>query len=217
MILECEKCNARYEVPDDSIGPQGRKVRCAKCGHDWVQMGAEPEEMPESIAEEPPEDINEPEADSEEDDMSFSQTLASVSEEDDGLIPESVKPLPQEEPVIDMVDDLKRHNPDEEEEGVKYRRALGGYAAAAAVFVLIAGFMVLIKGPLTSAWPASIGFYQMIGAMGELPGEGLVFESLKATAGEDGQGRAVLNVAGKIMNIREKNHHHPGHRSQPAG
>lgn len=37
MILQCPQCNARYLVPDQSIGAAGRNVRCAKCAHNWFQ------------------------------------------------------------------------------------------------------------------------------------------------------------------------------------
>jgi len=35
MLIQCSQCQARYAVPDQSIGVGGRTVRCARCKHSW--------------------------------------------------------------------------------------------------------------------------------------------------------------------------------------
>ena len=42
MILNCPSCSARFLVDPAMIGPQGRRVRCGNCGHDWEQMPPPP-------------------------------------------------------------------------------------------------------------------------------------------------------------------------------
>ena len=35
MILGCPNCESKFRVPDGAIGPNGRKVKCRKCGNQW--------------------------------------------------------------------------------------------------------------------------------------------------------------------------------------
>ncbi|MBH0111862.1 zinc-ribbon domain-containing protein [Novosphingobium sp. YJ-S2-02] len=43
MIIACPACSTRYAVPASAIGVDGRRVRCAKCSHNWHQDGPSPE------------------------------------------------------------------------------------------------------------------------------------------------------------------------------
>ena len=51
MILTCPSCDTRYQADEAKFPPQGRQVRCAKCGNSWHQAGPQPE--PEVAAAEP--------------------------------------------------------------------------------------------------------------------------------------------------------------------
>ncbi|HXS07475.1 MAG TPA: DUF3426 domain-containing protein [Rhizomicrobium sp.] len=55
MILTCPSCDTRYQADEAKFPPQGRQVRCAKCGHVWHQAGPTPQPEPEMVikADEP--------------------------------------------------------------------------------------------------------------------------------------------------------------------
>jgi predicted Zn finger-like uncharacterized protein len=47
MILTCPACATRYSADPASLGPYGRKVRCAKCNETWTQPP--PADMPRHL------------------------------------------------------------------------------------------------------------------------------------------------------------------------
>lgn len=47
MILTCPACATRYLTDPALLGAAGRMVRCAKCGHSWMQ--APPPDMPRRV------------------------------------------------------------------------------------------------------------------------------------------------------------------------
>ena len=62
MIISCQACSTRYLIEPSALGPKGRLVRCAKCGHSWQQKP--PSDMPLQVDEDapPPGAVNLPEA-----------------------------------------------------------------------------------------------------------------------------------------------------------
>ncbi|MEE8171783.1 MAG: MJ0042-type zinc finger domain-containing protein, partial [Alphaproteobacteria bacterium] len=50
MIIGCPSCATRYRIGPRALGREGREVRCAKCGHRWLQPPpaerVEPVEIP---------------------------------------------------------------------------------------------------------------------------------------------------------------------------
>lgn len=53
MELYCPQCDAHFNVPEGAIGPKGRKLKCAKCGHTWRQMPLGQEGAPAPAVAEP--------------------------------------------------------------------------------------------------------------------------------------------------------------------
>jgi predicted Zn finger-like uncharacterized protein len=52
MIVTCSSCSTRYLVDPAQLGAGGRTVRCAKCGHSWLQ--SPPADMPQPMESAPP-------------------------------------------------------------------------------------------------------------------------------------------------------------------
>lgn len=202
MILTCPACTMRYLVAEGAVGPEGRRVRCAHCGHQWFQ---EPEIGldEELFAAEPEIDIiSSPAAD--EDDMPFEDgALTDDLESDDfqsilqkeleeAPIPEGVKP-------IHIHEDFTMPLQPEQKKVRKVPPAkLGGYAAAAIVWALVFGGLILMQPQISRAWPPSNLVYNMIGLKPVPPGEGLSLDGLRA---EMGDGKIIMT--GDIINLRD--------------
>jgi predicted Zn finger-like uncharacterized protein len=49
MIVTCPSCDTRFSVPQSALGPRGRTLRCARCGHKWHQDAENhAEDLPEA-------------------------------------------------------------------------------------------------------------------------------------------------------------------------
>lgn len=64
MVAGCPKCNARYRVDAEKIGPDGARLRCTKCSAVFLVRAPQvPSEPPVQVAPPPPE-VSEPAVDS---------------------------------------------------------------------------------------------------------------------------------------------------------
>lgn len=175
MILTCPQCDMRYLVSAVSIGPDGRKVRCASCSHVWFQ----PPDAPGG-----------------------EETFRDILQQEMHVapIPEAVRPIPEGSNVPAHPKDV----PPAKKAASVDRRAvmadLAGYAAAACILALVLAAIVLMKDGMVRAWPPSALFYQSIGMDVHVAGEGLAIDRLSATI-ERGDNADTLKVRGSVINL----------------
>lgn len=183
MILTCPQCATRYFLSAQTLGPEGRRVKCTSCKEVWFQI-PDPDEV-----------INPADID---------MVGPEVEDEDEGRskirieeIPNSVKPKPEDHaaPESGML-------PEE------MRRMAGGYGVGAAVFAFILVLLLSMHQPIVRAWPESVAFYNMFGMKTELPGTGLVFDQVAARALPTPQGEEV-SLKGSVINLTRESKNIP--------
>lgn len=212
MILTCPACTMRYVVSEGAIGPSGRRVHCAHCGHQWREspeqgldealFGEDADFALEqdlaaaeaSEANHSPETVYisvDDEQTSEDTETDFQSILR--KEIDASPIPEGVKPE-ADDPVLAQLGQKSKRKvlkaPPEK---------LSGYMVAACIYLLLfVGFLVL-QPQISRAWPPSNLIYDLVGLKPVMPGEGLSLEELHAEV-KDGQ----VNLSGTIVNLKAK-------------
>jgi predicted Zn finger-like uncharacterized protein len=179
MILTCPECATRYFVPDDKVGPDGRTVKCASCGHRWHAEKTQPDlEL-----------FDDPE-------------LGALSREVQGA--EAAKTEPVEDlsdlpgPEIPKVLRQRKDNERKVREAAAVGVVWAGMAAGLAVLVAMA---VVFRGNVVELWPKSAAAYASVG----LPVNrvGLTLEQVKAEPTLQ-DGHAALSVTGLMRNIEDR-------------
>ncbi|MDE2183408.1 MAG: zinc-ribbon domain-containing protein [Alphaproteobacteria bacterium] len=180
MILTCPACSTRYQVETYMFPPQGRDVRCAKCGHTWHQERAEweraPQPEPEPVAFEPP-----PQPEPAPPPETYARpTVRDFEPQDEPAAPRMRLPA-----------------------AWKTRGALGAGWIGLAVLILLLGVSAFhYRQHIVRAWPQTASLYAALGM--KVSAMGLQFESY--TYREDTQsGRVVLTVTGAIRNVTNSN------------
>ena len=173
MILTCPACATSYFVPDEAIGPNGRRVRCKTCGHDWR---ASLEDAPLEL---------EPAA------TSLAAATAETVEEGP---PETLAETPAPE--------LPRAFRAKAERKRRVRKAAAAGAAWAAAAAVVLGLItggVLFREEIVRKFPVTAGAYETLGL--DVNIVGLEFEAQRARVAPHDPGKII--ISGAVRNIRE--------------
>jgi predicted Zn finger-like uncharacterized protein len=197
MIISCPSCETRYQVDEAKFPPQGRTVRCAKCGNSWHQAAPvpeadaaaptapEPARAPEPVAVPAPEAPAEPEVRPTAAIRATYQpppSTAAVAKKSRGpLLPELQGPVL---PIIGVV---------------------AGWLVLIGVVLAIAISAVRYRQDIATIWPQSAGVYTRLGM--KVSASPVDFRNVDYHR-ETEDGVTVLAVTGQIINN--------GHRELPV-
>lgn len=188
MKLACPACSQPFSVPDNAIGPKGRKLRCSKCGHEWHQTLEIPEEKKAPVPDKS--GVEEEEV------VPFARFGSGVGDPDAEPVFESREP--------DNLDGVFTAPPIPRGRiplaRPPKRSRKGLFAAIACVGVLIIVTILFSeRDSLVAAWPPIDRLYASLGLGAPVVGEALVIQNLAAWRKTDGS-IELLVIKGEIRN-----------------
>lgn len=173
MILTCPECATRYQTDAAAFLPDGRKVRCAKCGHVWHQTAPAPE----------------PEAE-----FAPAEESAPPPPAPEAIIPQRSAYVPSAAgSADDAFDRLRAPARWLEHAGVAL-----GWIGLLALVVVIGWSALHYRQIVASLWPQSSSLYAALGLKVNALGIDIVGVTYRHQA-ENGQD--VLAISGKLVNI----------------
>lgn len=176
MILTCPSCATSYFVPDDAIGPNGRRVRCQSCGDTWRATSDEPLVLTAQAETAPaaPESAD------------FGKREAAP----DSLAETPAPELPR---AFRARAEQQRRLRRAAAHGVVWAGLVGGFAA-----LIAAAFLFRVE--VVETYPRAAAAYAAVGA--PVNPTGLEFEAVGARASADNPERVL--VSGALRNVRER-------------
>ncbi len=179
MILTCPECATRYQTDAAQFMPEGRKVRCAKCGHVWFQAPPQPEQEVQFVPKEEPQQPHQPEYEEPtQPEPVYSQRVAYAPPE----------------PVYEEDEEIAAPRP-------RILERLGaalGWAALVGILFAVGWVGIRFRQDVASLWPQSSSLYAAIGLRVNTRGIQIIKEPARF---ETENGQVVLLVTGKLANI----------------
>ena len=202
MIIKCPECETSFLVPDESLAPKGRKVRCSNCQTEWFQKyqsDADDAETATDTGDDTP--TGEEKSDQEEPAIDDDFSIDDINPEGEDRpeqnlddIPESVKP----EAELDDLDISRK-----KQTFGKHTWRVVNYLVALGTTLLVLLIFSVSGGIMTSLWPASVVYYDTVGLDKALPGEDLRFDNVKAGVSLAPDGSRTITVTGNVLNTSE--------------
>jgi predicted Zn finger-like uncharacterized protein len=174
MILVCPSCDTRYFADDASIGKEGRRVRCATCGHAWHAKLQEDDGQPA-----PAEDTG-------------------LTREQVERLRQTAQANSRARAGPHAEFRAREHAKRQRNRG----RAVGiAWAVGAGVFAVGVGAAILFRNEVAEAFPRAASIYRLVGL--EVNRFGLSLENVTAKRSFDGT-TPVLTVSGLVINGGEE-------------
>ncbi|MGE4220180.1 MAG: zinc-ribbon domain-containing protein [Alphaproteobacteria bacterium] len=216
MILTCPSCSTKFNVKDEALLPNGRKVRCSRCAHSWHAMpdgGAaeapakpapakaapKPAKRPAAVPPPPPTDDFDSDG-AGEDPPPFGMLGAEPEAAAAPASPrgrrERMPPPPMDDPPPIPPESRfqPRETPKEKSGSLKWWILL-----LVLIFAVGIGGVAMRK-TIVAFYPPAAKLFSMIGLSTDMLGHGLKILTPTATQRVDAGGRRVVEIHGQIEN-----------------
>ena len=227
--ITCPSCSTSYELPHDSIGAEGRKVKCATCGSKWlakaetiktvdplldsISTGITDEVKPEDIIKESTEPVQATNlATTNTDapiDADFEEEHPAMNDDPGGDVSLQLPALTQDMPRAKPINPLMRNKPaqprkpgfDRTERRERQQKKISQILRPTAFVatILILAGLVYAREPIVRLVPDLAGLYAKVGLDVNL--RGFAFRDIRSERVVESSG-PVLIVTGEIQNIK---------------